>query len=123
MKNNSSDISLNVVEIFKSIQGEGANAGKAAVFVRLAGCNKSCWYCDTNWSVSTKMTVQEVLEQVIELSNPEEYPHHLLIWTGGEPTLQLTDEILRPANPEASRYTSARDILRGVDEIATRLQS
>ena len=94
MKNNSSDISLNVVEIFKSIQGEGANAGKAAVFVRLAGCNKSCWYCDTNWSVSTKMTVQEVLEQVIELSNPEEYPHHLLIWTGGEPTLQLTNEIL-----------------------------
>jgi 7-carboxy-7-deazaguanine synthase len=94
MKNNSSDIILNVVEIFKSIQGEGANAGKAAVFVRLAGCNKSCWYCDTNWSESTKMTVQEVLEKVNKLSNPEDYSHQLLIWTGGEPTLQLTDEIL-----------------------------
>jgi 7-carboxy-7-deazaguanine synthase len=40
------------------------------------------------------MTVQEVLEQVSKLSNPENYPHQLLIWTGGEPTLQLTDEIL-----------------------------
>jgi len=94
MKNNSSDSILHVVEIFKSIQGEGANAGKAAVFVRLAGCNKSCWYCDTEWSVSTPMKVSEVKEAVRKLTNPELFPENLLIWTGGEPTLQLTDEIL-----------------------------
>ncbi|MDP4237899.1 MAG: 7-carboxy-7-deazaguanine synthase QueE [Bacteroidota bacterium] len=94
MKNNVSGIILNVVEIFKSIQGEGANTGKAAVFVRLANCNMSCWFCDTDWSQSHKMTVMEVLEEVKKLSNPNAYPDNLLIWTGGEPTLQLTDEIL-----------------------------
>ena len=94
MKNNASDSILNVVEIFKSIQGEGANAGKAAVFVRLAGCNLSCWYCDTDWSTGTKMKVSEVKEEVHKLSNPDVYPDSLLIWTGGEPTLQLTNGIL-----------------------------
>jgi len=94
MKVNSSGIFLNVVEIFKSIQGEGANAGKAAVFVRLSGCNMSCWYCDTDWSKGTKMSVHEVLTEVNKLSDPSVYPNHLLIWTGGEPTLQLTDEVL-----------------------------
>jgi len=59
MKNNSSESILNVVEIFKSIQGEGANTGKAAVFVRLTGCNKSCWYCDTDWSTGTEMKVSK----------------------------------------------------------------
>lgn len=95
MKNNASGTILNVVEIFKSIQGEGANAGRAAVFVRLASCNMSCWYCDTNWSDSREMSVSDVFEKVKELSSPEDYPNNLLIWTGGEPTLQLTDEILK----------------------------
>jgi 7-carboxy-7-deazaguanine synthase len=94
MKDNQFDRNLNVVEIFKSIQGEGANAGRAAVFVRLACCNLSCWYCDTDWSKSNKMTVLEVKEGVNKLTNSKEFPKSLLIWTGGEPTLQLTDEIL-----------------------------
>jgi len=94
MKSNSSGIILNVVEIFKSIQGEGANVGRASVFVRLANCNKSCWYCDTDWSKGSKMSVSKVLEEVNKLSNPVDFPGTLLIWTGGEPTLQLTDEIL-----------------------------
>jgi len=94
MKNNSSDSSLNVVEIFKSIQGEGANAGRSSVFIRLACCNMSCWYCDTDWSISRKMTVLEVFDEVRKLSNEKDFPNNLLIWTGGEPTLQLTNEIL-----------------------------
>jgi organic radical activating enzyme len=94
MKNNSSDIILNVVEIFKSIQGEGANVGRSAIFVRLAYCNLVCWYCDTEWNKSIKMSVSEVLIEVKRLSNSDNYSNTLLIWTGGEPTLQLTDEIL-----------------------------
>src|ERR1035437_2095868 len=94
MKNDPSTIELNVVEIFKSIQGEGANAGNAAVFIRLACCNLSCWYCDTDWSHGSKMKVLEVLDEVKKLINPEDYSNTLLIWTGGEPTLQLTDDIL-----------------------------
>jgi len=94
MKSNSPDLILNVVEIFKSIQGEGANAGRAAVFVRLSGCNMSCWYCDTEWGQGQNMTVKEVLSEVKKLTNPKDHPKSLLIWTGGEPTMQLTDEIL-----------------------------
>lgn len=86
---------MKVVEIFHSVQGEGANTGKSAVFVRLSQCNKNCWFCDTDWSVGTDMTVEEILTQVKMLSKPEDYPHNLLIWTGGEPTLQLTDEVLK----------------------------
>ncbi len=88
------DAMLKVVEIFQSVQGEGANTGKSAVFVRLSHCNRNCWFCDTDWSVGTDMTVAEVLVEVNSLSDPEDYPHNLLIWTGGEPTLQLTDEVL-----------------------------
>ncbi len=79
---------LNVVEIFYSIQGEGANFGKPAIFVRLSGCNENCWFCDTDWSHGTDMTIAEVLSAV------QQYPCKMIIWTGGEPTLQLTDEVL-----------------------------
>jgi 7-carboxy-7-deazaguanine synthase len=92
--NDSRDTILKVVEIFHSIQGEGANAGKAAVFVRLSNCNKNCWFCDTDWSVGADMTVSQIYEEVSRYSSANNYPDNLLIWTGGEPTLQLTDEIL-----------------------------
>jgi organic radical activating enzyme len=95
MKNESSlETKLKVVEIFHSIQGEGANTGKSAIFVRLASCNKNCWYCDTDWSRGEEMTVSQILDEVKKFSKPEDYPNHLLVWTGGEPTLQLTDAIL-----------------------------
>lgn len=85
---------LHVVEIFHSIQGEGANTGRSAVFVRLAHCNENCWFCDTDWSKYSDMNVLQVLDEVRKLSKPEDYPNNLLIWTGGEPTMQLTNEIL-----------------------------
>ena len=85
---------LNVVEIFHSIQGEGANAGKSAVFVRLSGCNKNCHFCDTDWSAGVDMTVSQIKDEVSNFLLESQYPNNLLIWTGGEPTLQLDDEIL-----------------------------
>jgi len=79
---------LKVVEIFYSIQGEGANMGMPAIFIRLAGCNMNCWYCDTAWYQYNEMSVIDILENI------EQYQCNNIIWTGGEPTLQLTDEIL-----------------------------
>jgi 7-carboxy-7-deazaguanine synthase len=79
---------LNIVEIFYSIQGEGANTGMPAIFIRLGGCNLQCWYCDTEWHQYKEMSIPEILSAIAA------YNCKNIIWTGGEPTLQLTNDIL-----------------------------
>lgn len=79
---------LIVREIFHSLQGEGSRAGEASIFIRLAFCNKSCWFCDTDWSFGDSMTL-EVIEKEIS-----QYNCKWIVWTGGEPTLQLTDGVV-----------------------------
>ena len=75
---------MKVNEIFYSIQGEGRHAGRAAVFIRLSGCNLKCPFCDTDFSQSKEMTVEEIVNEVCSLSND----CHFVVITGGEPTLQ-----------------------------------
>ena len=79
---------IKVNEIFYSIQGEGANAGMSAVFVRLSGCNLQCSFCDTKHESYTEVTVEKLKHEV------EKYNCKNIIWTGGEPTMQLTNDIL-----------------------------
>jgi 7-carboxy-7-deazaguanine synthase len=61
---------LTISEIFRSIQGEGTRAGLPCIFVRLTGCNLRCTWCDTAYAFhgGTKMSVEEVLARVDELS-------------------------------------------------------
>jgi len=80
---------MKVREIFYSIQGEGARQGTASIFIRLSNCNLNCWFCDTDWSTGEEMTVEEIKIKI------EKYPCKEIVWTGGEPTLQLTNEILK----------------------------
>lgn len=75
---------MRINEIFYSIQGEGYHTGTAAVFVRFAGCNLRCPFCDTDFHDYTEMEEEEV---VAECSR---YPSEWVILTGGEPTLQVT---------------------------------
>lgn len=70
-------------EIFYSLQGEGANWGKAAIFIRLTGCNLRCHFCDTEFDTGSKMSDEDILNAI------SQYPGKFIIWTGGEPTLQL----------------------------------
>jgi organic radical activating enzyme len=79
---------MKVKEIFYSIQGEGANAGMPAIFVRLSGCNLRCIFCDTDFQGGVEMSPEEILNEV------KKYGCKNIIWTGGEPSLQLTDAVL-----------------------------
>jgi 7-carboxy-7-deazaguanine synthase len=79
---------MKVREIFYSLQGEGSRAGEASIFVRLANCNLDCWFCDTDWSFGETMTIEEIEKEI------SQYKSKWIIWTGGEPTLQLTEEIV-----------------------------
>ncbi len=75
-----------IVEVFRSLQGEGPEAGTPAVFVRLAGCNLRCPWCDTKyaWSGGEVVEVERLAERVARLASSAE----LLVLTGGEPLLQ-----------------------------------
>ena len=77
-----------VREIFgPTLQGEGAHAGRACVFLRLAVCNLACTWCDTDFAAerSTRMTTDEIAARLVEL---DVHGSRLVIVTGGEPALQ-----------------------------------
>lgn len=77
-------MSLQVNEIFYSIQGESTYAGRPCVFVRLTGCHLRCRWCDTTYAFyeGAQRSVEQVLEQVRAYKCP------LVEITGGEPLLQ-----------------------------------
>ncbi len=87
---------LNVTEIFFSLQGEGARAGSANVFIRLQGCKtKDACYasgvrCDTEFESGRSMSLSEI-EAWIRANAPSA---DWIIWTGGEPAQQLTADIV-----------------------------
>lgn len=80
---------MRVNDIFYSIQGEGFHAGTPARFVRLAGCNLRCPFCDTDHSAGYEIGEEALLERLARLPGSR----HVVI-TGGEPTLQLTPQLL-----------------------------
>jgi len=81
---------LNISEIFCSIQGESTYAGLPCIFIRLAGCNLRCNYCDTIYSYESDITssAHDIITDI------EKYdPVNLVEITGGEPLLQ--DEVFQ----------------------------
>lgn len=87
---------LKVSEIFYSPQGEGNRAGFPSIFIRLSGCKTkhACYAagirCDTEFESGKEMTVHEILDYI----NSKFHQDAAIIWTGGEPTDQLTEEIV-----------------------------
>ncbi|MBQ7471989.1 MAG: radical SAM protein [Prevotella sp.] len=80
-------------EIFYSLQGEGFNTGRAAVFVRFSGCNLRCPFCDTDFSAYQELTADEIVETV-RTSHLASRPSPLVVLTGGEPTLQVDEALI-----------------------------
>jgi len=74
-------------EIFYSLQGEGVSVGMPAVFLRLAGCNLACTWCDTkySWGRGVECSPMQLRDLILPFDAPR------LIVTGGEPLLQMEE--------------------------------
>lgn len=78
---------LEVHSVFHTIQGEGPFCGRAAVFVRLWGCNLQCPQCDTEYTnTNTAYLPEKLVQKVVELSRQGRT--NLVVITGGEPLRQ-----------------------------------
>ena len=74
-----------VNEIFYSLQGEGHHTGRPAAFIRFAGCNLRCPFCDTEFDTYKTMTAEDIITTILP------YPTRFVVLTGGEPTLQADE--------------------------------
>jgi 7-carboxy-7-deazaguanine synthase len=81
---------MHIIEIYRSIQGESSFTGLPCVFVRLAGCNLRCTWCDSEYTFGggQKMSEDEVMDRVRQLA-----PSGLVEITGGEPMLQEREAV------------------------------
>ncbi len=128
-----------VVEIFSSIQGEGLTCGERQVFIRFAGCNLRCAYCDTSYAREKPLhclveggasdpecrieepnpvSVERLVEIVRTLNVPEGV-HHSMSLTGGEPLLH--SDFLREFLP-ANRVNRIRSQLETNGTLPDRLE-
>lgn len=109
-------MSLMINEIFYSLQGEGGRTGEASLFIRLSGCNLACGFCDTGFEFGKSMTLDEIHAEI------SPYPGRWIIWTGGEPTLQLNEETVAffkdKGYRQAIETNGTRRVPAGIDYIA-----
>ncbi len=82
-----------VNDIFYSLQGEGHNTGRAAVFVRFSGCNLKCTFCDTDFSKFESLTAGEITRRMTGFA-PKSEAKPMVVLTGGEPTLQVDSALI-----------------------------
>ena len=96
-----------LVEIFESLQGEGRNMGRPCVFIRFAGCNLKCPWCDTDVQKRFSASLEDILKEL------GQYRAKSVILTGGEPTIQ-------EGMPELVAALKAKDYWIGVETNGTR---
>lgn len=85
---------LEVKEIFPTLQGEGPLAGMPSVFIRLGGCNLACSFCDTDFEDYRNMSTSDVVTQAKELALEEgKFVRKLTVITGGEPFRQPIEKL------------------------------
>jgi 7-carboxy-7-deazaguanine synthase len=91
-----------LIETYKSVQGESSFAGVPCIFVRLAGCNLRCSWCDSEYTFTGgyKQSEDEVVTAIESLA-----PVRLIEFTGGEPMLQARELIPLMERLLAARYT------------------
>ena len=79
------DVEYPLMEDFYTIQGEGAHTGRAAYFIRTAGCDVNCWWCDVKESWDEEEHPNVKVDEIVERAKESEAP--MAVITGGEPLL------------------------------------
>lgn len=104
------DTTVEVCEVFRSLQGETTWSGRPATFIRLAGCNLRCRYCDSEYAQATgePRTVAALIDRVDRRGE-------LVVVTGGEPLIQpgtrvLVDELVRAGHAVLLETNGSQDI-------------
>jgi len=104
------ECTYNIVEIFHSVQGEGARAGIPHVFVRFGNCNLRCEWCDTDFLTYEEMTAAQIIREI------EKYPCQNVILTGGEPMLNDLWPLRRLFNEREYHISIETNGTIGIDE-------
>jgi 7-carboxy-7-deazaguanine synthase len=102
-------MTYSVHSIFLTAQGEGANLGRVAVFIRFAGCNlwsgqerhratAICQFCDTKFTGGKKYTAESLVEAALNLFPGDR--HRMVVLTGGEPLLQADARLINTLRSE-----------------------
>ena len=93
---------MHLIELYKSVQGESSFAGLPCIFVRLAGCNLRCAWCDSEYTFTggKPFTAEEIIAQIEALA-----PCTLIEFTGGEPMLQAKELLPLMDRLLAQNYT------------------
>jgi 7-carboxy-7-deazaguanine synthase len=93
---------MHLIELYKSVQGESSFAGVPCIFVRLAGCNLRCAWCDSEYTFTggKPFTEDEIVAQIEALA-----PCKLIEFTGGEPMLQARELLPLMDRLLAQNYT------------------
>ena len=102
-------------DIFYSLQGEGRNTGRAAIFVRFSGCNLKCPFCDTQFASYELLSGDDILSRI------SQHPSRFVVLTGGEPSLQvdraLVDLLHANGYELAMETNGTHPIVEGIDWI------
>lgn len=109
---------FNIVEIFESLQGEGANTGMPSIFVRFGKCNLACPWCDTPYNEFEPWSAAQILAKVRSFSAKN------IIITGGEPTIvphltSLLDQLKAEGYFLAIETNGLKPVPPQIDYIAT----
>lgn len=111
-----------IKEVFATLQGEGAQAGTPAVFLRFAGCNlgyEVCPWCDTDWAKADYTPdlagTLQLVREAAESGFGGERPGLLAVVTGGEPSLQLDRPLAEALRERGYRISMESNGSRPVD--------
>ncbi len=106
---------LPIMEIFYTIQGEGFHSGRPAIFIRTAGCDVGCVWCDVkeSWTISKEQNLN--IEAIYNLI--KNYDSKFVVITGGEPLMHDLSELtllLKKSGYEIAIETSGTSLKSGI---------